>query len=165
MYKYKEFVNHSMTFYAEGDYGKHTWDDWKIVPTTRPVIVAPEPKYNFIQIPGTEQEIDLTEALTGSVCFSPREGSIEFYVANKADWNYVYEDIMNYLAGKRCRVILDDEQEFYYAGRCAVNEWQSDQTHSLIVINYHFAPRKVEVTEGLDLWEYDADNEPVGTKL
>lgn len=165
MFKYKEFVNHSLTFYAEGMEGRHTWDDWKLVPTSRPVIAAPAPKYNFIEIPGTEQEIDLTEALTTRVNFSPREGSLEFLVVNKAHWAAVYEEVMNYLAGKRCRMVLDDEKEYYYQGRCYVSDWKSDQANSILTIGYHFDPRKVEVTDGLDFWAFDLSNNPKGTLL
>lgn len=162
MFRYKEFVNHSVTFYVEGETGCHTWDDWKIVPTTRPVIKAPTPKLNIVQIPGTNQEIDLSESLTGTVAFNPREDSLEFVVIKKENWAFVYETIMNYLAGKRVRLVLDDDPDYFYQGRCYVDDWKSNENNSTIVIAYHFDPKKYNLTYSLDNWEFSTSETLTG---
>lgn len=155
MKKYRDYVAHAVTFYAEGENGRNTWEDWRIVPTSRPVIPPPTPKYNFVEIPGTSAEADLTEVLTGKVEYNPREGSIEFAVINKEDWINVYEEIMNYLAGKRCRVVLADEPGYFYQGRVSVSAWASNENYSIITIDYHVQPFKYQKTESLDNWTYD----------
>lgn len=154
-FKYRDYVAHAVTFYAEGEEGRNTWEDWRLVPTSRPVIPPPAPLYNFVEIPGTSAEIDMTEVLTGQVEYNAREGSIEFAVINKTLWIDVYTEIMNYLAGKRVRFVLADEPGYFYQGRAAVNDWASNADYSVITINYHVQPHKYPKTQTLDRWEYD----------
>lgn len=156
-FKYRDYVAHAITFFAEGKDGRNTWEDWRIVPTSRPVIDPPTPQYDFVSIPGTSAEADLTEVLTGKVEYNPREGSIEFAVINKALWIDVYKEIMNYLAGKRVRFVLADEPDYFYQGRAAVSEWASNENYSVITINYHVMPYKYPKTETLDKWQYDPE--------
>ena len=61
---------------------KNTWDDWKIVPASRPVFKSPALKKKTIEIPGADGFIDLSESLTGYPVYSNREGSFEFVVMN-----------------------------------------------------------------------------------
>ena len=77
-FKYRDYVAHAITFFAEGKDGRNTWEDWRIVPTSRPTVATPRPKYNFVQIPGSSFVADLTETIAGEVTYEPREGSFEF---------------------------------------------------------------------------------------
>ena len=51
---------HSITF---GD--KNTFDDWHLIPTSRPVIAPPPFRSHTEDIPGGFGSLDLSEALTG----------------------------------------------------------------------------------------------------
>lgn len=135
---------HSITF---GD--KNTWTDWHLVPTSRPVIAPPKPKTQYVDIPGADGSIDLTESLAGRPVFSNREGTLEFIVLNDFnvdDYNYnwidVYTDILQYLHGRSMRMILEDDPKYYYEGRFEVNSWTSDANNSKISINYIVSPYK-----------------------
>lgn len=141
-------MHHSITF---GD--KNTWTDWHLVPTSRPVINPPEVKTQYVDIPGADGSIDLTESLAGRPAFSDREGSIEFVVLNDFDidgynynWITVYTDVMEYLHGKSMRMVLDDDPEYFYEGRFRVNSWKSDANHSTITIDYRVSPYKYLLT-------------------
>ena len=46
---------HSVTF---GD--KNTWDDWRLVPASRPVFNPPAQKVKTLEIPGGDGVIDLS---------------------------------------------------------------------------------------------------------
>lgn len=145
---------HSITFGS-----KNTWDDWHLVPTSRPVFNPPSVKTNIIDIPGANGSIDLTEALTGEPLFSDRTGSFEFIVVNDyTSWEKAYSDIMNYLHGKQMHAILEDDPNFYYNGRFSVNQWKSDRSWSLITINYTVDPFKKRRTSSLDPWFWDTFN-------
>ena len=119
---YKSNVPHGITF---GE--RHTWRDWRLVPTSRPVFLPPEVKTTEIDIPGSDGSLDLTESLTGDVKYKNRVGSIEFQVENRSNWADVYSEIMNYLHGKQMKAILDDVPNFYYLGRFSINNWKSDK--------------------------------------
>ena len=74
---------HSIT-YGE----KNTWDDWHLLPSTRPLFNPPPTKTKQVDIPGANGAIDLSESLTGYPVYENRTGSTEFYVANGyQDWN------------------------------------------------------------------------------
>jgi hypothetical protein len=146
---------HSITF---GD--KNTWDDWHLVPSSRPVFNPPSVKTKIIDIPGGDGVIDLTESLTGYPVYNNREGSFEFIVVNDnyepvdehREWYNVYSDIMDYLHGQEITAKLEDDKNYYYKGRFAVNNWKSDKYHSLITIDYSVEPYKWLVTEENWIW-------------
>ena len=131
---------HSITF---GE--KNSFDDWHLVATERPVIAQAAPKIRYIDLPGANGSIDLTEALSGRASFSNREGSFEFYVLNDYDgydWVTVYETVLNYLHGQKIRMTLEDDPNYYYYGRFSVNQWKSQKDWSRIVIDYNLEPEK-----------------------
>lgn len=149
---------HSITF---GN--KNTWDDWHLVPTSRPLVNPPSVKTNIVDIPGANGSVDLTEALTGEPLFGDRTGSWEFIVANDyLSWEKAYSNIMSYLHGRRMHAILEDDPSFYYDGRFSVNQWKSDRSWSLIVINYTVGPFKQRITNSLEPWLWDPFNFETG---
>ena len=54
---------------------KNTWDDWRLIPTSRPVFLPPDVKKVLVDLPGSDGVIDLTESLTGYVKYGNRKGS------------------------------------------------------------------------------------------
>lgn len=137
---------HSITF---GN--KNTYDDWHLVSTSRPVIAPPKPKMQYVDIPGADGSIDLTESLAGRPVFSDREGSLEFYVLNDLDgvenynWSTVYEEITAYLHGQFMRMILEDDPENFYEGRFSINSWKTNEDRSTITIDYRLGPYKYNI--------------------
>ena len=142
---------------------KNTWDDWHIVPSSRPLIAAPQVKTSFVSLPGGDGALDLTEALSGRPTYQRRAGSWEFIVMNDyGDWATRYSEIMAYLQGKQYRIVLDDDPEFYYIGRLSVNEWRSQAYWSRIVINYNVDPYKRYVDGYGERWLWDPFNFETG---
>ena len=145
---------HSITF---GD--KNTWDDWKLVPASRPVFNPPSLKKRTVDIPGADGFLDLSEALTGYPVYENREGSFDFYVMNGfKEWYQAFSDISDYLHGQSMHAILEDDREFYYDGRFTVNEWRSEKDYSRIVIDYSVNPYKWSIHHSLEGWEWDPFN-------
>lgn len=161
---------HSMTFTHVNEWDdeikKHgqinTWDDWHLIPTSRPVFKPPSMKSIYVDIPGSDGILDLTESLTGYTNFNNREGSFEFIVANgyRRSWAAGYSQFANWLHGKRFRCILDDDPNFFYEGRFALNEWKSnnDGTWSNITIDYNVKPYKYSIYLSTDDWIWDPFN-------
>ena len=149
---------HSITF---GD--KNTWDDWHLVPQTRPVLLPPDVKTNYVDIPGADGHLDLTEALVGEPLYKNRTGSIDFYVMNGyQSWEQIYSIIMNYLHGQKMKVFLEDDPGFYYEGRFSVNTWKSEKHRSEIVIDYDVGPYKIDFYSTADRWLWDPFNFDIG---
>lgn len=145
---------HSITF---GD--KNTWDDWHLVPSSRPVFNPPEQKVKTLDIPGGDGLIDLSQALTGYPVYQNRIGSFEFLVMNDyRPWQILYSDIMDYLHGQTMRAVLEDDPEYYYHGRFSVNAWKSEKNWSKIVIDYSVSPYKWTIQSSIDDWLWDPFN-------
>lgn len=142
---------HSITI---GD--KNTWDDWHLVPTSRPKFNMPSIKSNYVDIPGSDGVLDLTTALTGRPTYGNRQGSFEFLVMNDyGNWYDRYSTIANYLHGRTFQAVLNDDPMFYYEGRFSVNEWKSEKDWSRIVIDYNVGPYKLTTLAAGELWLWD----------
>lgn len=135
---------HSITF---GN--KNTWTDWHLVPSSRPVVAPPKSKTQYVDIPGADGSIDVTESLAGRPVYSDREGSFDFIVLNdynipgyRYNWVEVYAEVMLYLHGKHMRMVLEDDPDYYYEGRFEVDSWTSGEKNSSISISYHLSPYK-----------------------
>ena len=152
---------HSVLF-GKDDVFKNTYDDWKIVPTERPVIVTPSQKTNYLDIPGADGSLDLSDTLTGYPVFNDREGSLSFYVLNEYDnydWARLYSDICTYLHGSKMQMILEDDPEWYYYGRFWVESWSPDSYHSQVTIKYRVGPYKWSTQSSTDPnWLWDSFN-------
>lgn len=122
---------------------KNTWDDWHLVPTSRPLVNPPEFKSRTVDIPGANGMLDFSTSLTGYPTFSNRTGSWEFLVMNGYDsWEATYSKIMDYVHGRTFMIALEDDPTYYYEGRITVNEWRSEPNWSRIVLNYSVWPFK-----------------------
>lgn len=149
---------HSITFGT-----KNTWDDWHLIPKSRPVINPPTVKTNYVEIPGGDGVLDLSTALSGRPTFANRTGTLDFYVDNDfKSWHALYSEIMKYLHGVRMRLILEDDPAYYYEGRFSVNEWRSDKHCSSISIDYNVSPYKKDISSSLDDWIWDTFNFDTG---
>ncbi len=158
---------HSMTFTYLKEWDdavkKHgtvnTWDDWHLIPTSRPVFNPPAVKTVYIDIPGANGKLDLTEALAGYPLYDNREGSFEFIVANgyRASWIGGYQKFANWLHGKDLRCVLDDDPSYYYEGRFSIDNWTSnnDGTWSNVTFNYNVKPYKYSMLTSMEDWLWD----------
>ncbi len=145
---------HSITF---GD--KNTWDDWRLVPSSRPLFNPPAQKTKTLDIPGGNGVIDLSQSLTGYPVYQNRTGSIEFIVMNDfKPWQMAYSDIMDYLHGQTLRAVLEDDPEYFYEGRFTVNAWKSEKDWSRIVVDYNVGPYKWSNLSSTDDWLWDPFN-------
>lgn len=128
----------------------NTLSDFFLVPTSRPTINPPDLKSTAVDVPGANGTLDLTRALVPYPVFSNRQGSIEFAVLNdKMEWTELYSKIMEVVHGRKMRMWLEDDPNWYYEGTWTVNEWRSnsDGTWSNITLNYDVFPYKIKKTQ------------------
>lgn len=134
---------------------KNTWDDWHLIPSSRPTFTPPPVNTSYVEIPGADGVLDFTETLLKRPTYGNREGSFEFIVANGyADWAELYSEIAMYLHGRKMNCYLEDDPNYYYSGRFAVNDWKSDPQWSVITIDYNVKPYKYEKLTGVSGWSY-----------
>lgn len=136
--------------------GKHTWRDWHLMPDPRPVFEPPEPKFNYISVPGADGSLDCSEALSRRVLFNNREGYFTFYIANGyGSWDYIYQTIMHDIQGKSVKAIMDDDPLWYYEGRFWLTEPKQDQYWMKVFLNYNVKPYKKKIYSSVDRVGWD----------
>ena len=141
---------HSITF---GDFqnnafvGKNTWEDWHLIPSSRPTVAQAGVSTTFVESPGRKDgPIDMTEYLTGTVVYQKRSGSFEFIVDNDHEyWETIRSKIVSYIHGKRMKMVLEDDPNYYYEGRFTVSEWRSEASNSKVIIGYTVNPNKYRI--------------------
>lgn len=143
---------HSITFTNESTgTTKNTWDDFHLIPSSRPFVAPPPVNEKLIEVPGRSGMLDLTDALTSSRTFGNRTGSWEFYVMHdlwSRGWAYAYTVVQHYIHGRRLKVVLEDDPDYYYEGRISVTGWASPKDYSKITISYSLDPYKIEASTG-----------------
>lgn len=121
----------------------NTYDDWHIVPLSRPLVNPPVFKENYLDLPGVYGSLDYSRAHMGIPVYGNRTGQWEFVVLNDfRSWEEAYSDIQHTVHGKRCFITLEDDPEYFYVGNLKLNEWRSDPGWSRIVIEYNLEPYK-----------------------
>lgn len=154
---------HSVTF---GN--KNSWDDWCLVAEREPIIAPPSVKTNFIDVPGANGALDMSESLTGYPIYNNREGSISFIAMSRNASSqpecspYKIRDlatnIMEYLHGKRMKMILEDDDQYYYEGRFDLESVEQDDHFNRLSIRYNLYPYKKSILSSIDDWLWDPFN-------
>lgn len=141
----------------------HTFNDWGLVLKERPEISPPEPKTEYVELPGTDGHLDLTESLTGEVVFNTRTISMKFHVIqNNKEWPKVYSDILDFLHGRTMKIVMDDDLDYYYVGRITVEAWSSNPNRSELQMKAVAEPYKMERSSSMEDWEWDPFNFEIG---
>lgn len=152
--------DHSLTFITmDESESRNTWTDWHLIPSSRLVVAEAGVSTNFIEIPGRGDPVDLTEYLVGKPVYGPRSGSWEFLVDNYHEyWDAIRTRIVNFIHGKRMRVILSDIPTRYWEGRFTVDNWQPGENFSQITINYVLDVHSYSIYKEGDDWLWDPFN-------
>ena len=124
---------------------KHTYRDWGLLEKSRPSISPPKPKTKLIPVPGSDSVIDLTEHLTGKVHYEMRTIHFEFVtLCERERWPHLYTNILNTIHGKRIRIIMDDDPNFYYIGRVSVENLETEKKTAILTMTAEVEPYKRE---------------------
>ena len=112
---------------------KHSIDDWDLLMVDKSIGDA-EPKIIDVDIPGSNSKLDLTE-WTGEVLYNNRTLIFNFDIYDSpSNWWTLKREITNYLHGKKLKIILDQDKDYYYYGRCKVTDFSNETTVAHITI-------------------------------
>lgn len=130
---------HSITFN-----GINTWDAWHMAPKSRPFVVAPQVKTEYVDVPGADGALDYTEALTGKPRYANRTGQWDFIIDNGyRNWYELYSEILAKLHGKYFdEIVLADEPDYKWKGRLSVTGQFGNKDYSSVSIQYNLDPYK-----------------------
>lgn len=118
---------------------KHSIDDWDLLLVSKS-IPDPEPKIIDVDIAGSNGKLDLSE-WTGEVLFNNRILTFNFDIYDSpSNWWTLKRQISNYLHGKKLKIILDKDNQYYYLGRCKVTDFSNETTVAHITIECDCEP-------------------------
>ncbi len=124
---------------------KHTYDDWDLVLTSK-ALGLPTPKKSSVEVDGADGVIDTSEVLSGEIKFNNRTLQFEFTMTTDYEgYDELVTEIANHLHGRKLKIIRDEDDNYYYLGRCEINEWKSDKRIGKIVISCDCDPYKYSV--------------------
>lgn len=124
---------------------RHSWNDWGLIPSERPSIELPSVNTMFVDVPGANGQLDLTDVLLGFPTYKTRSGSWKFHITYDKTgytWDRLYEAMALYLHGKRRTCILTDDPAYYYEGRFTVEKLTPAKLTSNINVKYTLDPFK-----------------------
>ena len=121
----------------------HSYDDLNLVLSN--VEIPPAvPKVQFVDVPGGDGSVDLTEAL-GEVRYGNRECKFTFTIFPTDDFEEKKREISNLLNGRRCSIVLDKDPDYFWQGRCAVDSYESDKNIHKVVVKAVVLPYKSKI--------------------
>lgn len=128
---------------------KHSIDDWDLLLVSKN-IESPEPKTLEVEIPGADGIKDLSEFF--GLKYYNRNLTFDFDIfASNTDWWELHSKISNYLHGKKLKIILDVDSDYYYYGRCKITEFSNTHNVAHITINCDCDPYKYKIQETKDV--------------
>ena len=124
----------------------HSYDDLNLILSECTVPPA-KPKTAYIDIPGADGSVDLTES-HGVVKYSDRDCTFVFSMipSESMTWEEKKTEVSNLLNGQVFRITLDKDEDFYYQGRCTVNDYLSDRNLKQITVTARVHPYKFKQT-------------------
>lgn len=123
----------------------HSYHDLNLV-LSKAEIPPAAVKTQYVDIPGGDGSVDLTEAL-GRIFYKDRECTFTFTAIPPDDFEEKKKEVSNLLNGKRCKIILDKDPDYYWEGRCALDKYSSDKNVHQIVVTATVAPYKLKVNQ------------------
>lgn len=120
----------------------HSFRDLYLV-LSKVEIPPAKPKTIYVDLPGADGSVDLTEAF-GKVNFSNRECTFLFTVLPNHDFEQVKRIVSSTLNGLKTRIVVEKDPEYYWNGRCYVDEYKSDEGLNQIVVAAIVDPYKLK---------------------
>lgn len=143
---------YSVTFVDSSGEKRNTWEDWKLVPTSPPMIDPPEVYTNIVEIPGRALgPLDLSEVPFGHPSYKNSEGSWEFILDDGGfSRTELYSILKKFLHGRYMKIMLEEDPFHYYQGRMSIGMPQTGNSNSVFTLDYVIAPVRYHLDGTID---------------
>jgi phage-related protein len=120
---------------------KHSYTDFGVI-LTEQNIGLPSPKTYSVSIEGMDGSLDLSECF-GEMKYENRTLKFTFESIEKiTDWQAKMINISSFLHGQKMKICSWSDPDFYYIGRCQIDEYNLNQRLGKIVISCDCEPFK-----------------------
>jgi len=124
----------------------HSYDDFSLILISK-VISLPRTKTEYVDIPGGDGRLDLTEYF-GEPKYDDRMLTSSFETLLRGEAYYeLYNEIANAIHGKYLQIVLDEDPDFYFEGRINVNQYKSNDKVGKLVIECDCYPYQMEAIQ------------------
>lgn len=119
----------------------HSYRDFCLI-RAKKTIGAPTPKTELIEVPGADAPLDFTEFF-GDVKYNNRTVSFEFkLITPMSEFDRIYSEVQNALHGRRMKIVLDEDPDFYFLGRVSVGDMELEKNIATIPVECDCEPYK-----------------------
>ena len=142
----------------------HSYDDWGLYITNTNCIGAPEQQTRYIEIPGRNGLLDLSETISGRQIYKSRPIKINLAGRrSKVNWDSVISTFRNEINGKICRITFDNDESYYWRGRVDIKDFDSVLNLGKFVVDIPNAePYKYSLITSAEPWLWDPFNFETG---
>lgn len=144
----------------ETDNTYHTLSDWGLYVQNSDCIGAPVQYTKYIEVPGRNGLLDVSEAISGRQIYTSRPIRIELAgIRERKNWDGVISEFRNKINGRICRIIFDNDPGYYWRGRVKVEDFDAGLGIGTFVINIPTAePYKYSLISSTEPWLWDPFN-------
>ena len=119
--------------------GVHSLRDLNLI--QQKVDVQPaEPKLNLVNIPGADGTKDASELPGGRLTYKDRKVTWTFALYPGDSWDAKHRQVSNALNGKRCKITLDTNPDYYFLGRLTVKKYNVNKVLRQITVESTCTP-------------------------
>ena len=120
---------------------KHSYKDFGLVLTEQNIGV-PTAKTYTVDIEGRNGALDLSESF-GEIKYGNRTVKLTFGLIEKIEsWQSRMKTVAGFLHGQKMKITIWSDPDFYYVGRCFIDEYNSSERLGTIVISCDCEPYK-----------------------
>lgn len=125
----------------------HSYLDFDLILSSVDIPPA-QPKTTYVDVPGADGSVDLTEA-HGEVKYADRKITFTFTMNPSGDlsedaWTAKKTEVSNCLNGRKFKITLDKDPDYYWHGRCTVDDYKSNKKVRQIVVVAVVYPYKLK---------------------
>lgn len=141
----------------------HTLNDWGLYVVNTDYIKEPVQYTKYIEIPGRNGLLDVSEAVAGRQIYTNRMLNIELSgIREKKNWDSVVSAFRNKINGKVCRLTFDNDKEYYWHGRITIKNFLSELSVGKFTLEVNADPYKYAQTSSSEPWLWDPFNFETG---
>lgn len=136
--------------------GKHTFYDWGLYVGNNAAVEPPTVRTNFIEVPGRNGNIDLTEALSGRPVYGNRVITLQLGGKKpKESQQQFVSKFVNAYHGQRVKIEFDRDRDWYYEGRATIGEIEISNTVVRMTMTIDADPYKYSRIDSLPVLTVD----------
>lgn len=144
-------MNHGILFIDENNNRKHSMDDWGLI-LEKFSPPFPNTKTDFVEIEGGNGSLDLTEVY-GKVYFSDLSFNIKFKCKEKIKYDKTLDKIASFIHGKKLKIFLYYDEDYYYYGRAEINPYASGKGLATITIKINAGPYRFRKYKTIEIFD------------